>query len=122
MSAFEQQRDILFEACKKIATDQKCPKWIADILRDAVIKAKNIKDEFPTFDTDQKTTLSDQPLQIGDVVIVNNNNTSCVAKLIEEEMSPGDIRIFNIQVVEGNNNHMIGQIFHNVPETMMRRK
>lgn len=123
MSAFEQQRDILFEACKKVATDQKCPKWIADLLRDAVMKAKNVKDEFPSFDADQKSTLSDQPLKIGDVVIVSNNNTSCVAKLIEEPVSPDEhIRLFDIQVVEGNKTHSVGQVFHNIPETMMRRK
>jgi hypothetical protein len=45
-----------------------------------------------------------------------------VAKIIEEPPFPGDIRIFNVQVTENTKNHNIGQIFHNVPETFMRRK
>ena len=47
MNVFEKQRDILFDACKKIATDTKCPKWIADFLREEVMKAKQVKDDFP---------------------------------------------------------------------------
>ena len=122
MNLYEQQRDILFEACKKIATDNKCPKWIADILRDSVMKAKNLKDDsFPSF-SDQETTQAGQTLDIGSVVVINNNNTSCVAEIINEPLSPGNIRIFDVKVVENNKNHQIGTIFHNVPETMMRLK
>lgn len=121
MTIYEKQRDVLFEACKKIATDQKCPKWIADILRDAVISAKNIKEDFPSFSNDQDLH-SEHTLQLGDIVIITNNNTSCVAKLIEEQLSPGNIRIFDVQVIEGNKYNTVGTIFHNVPETLMRLK
>ncbi len=121
MSIYEKQRDILFDACKKVATDQKCPKWIADILRDAVITAKNLKEDFPSFSTDQDSH-PEHTLQVGDIVIITNNNTSCVAKLIEEQLSPGTIRIFDVQVTEGNKNNPTGTIFHNVPETIMRLK
>lgn len=121
MNIVEQQRDILFEACKKIATDQKCPKWIADILRDSVIKAKNIKEEFPSF-SDQETQVSDQTLNIGDIVVIHSNGTSCVAKLIEEEDPIDNVRLFNVQIVEQNKTHQLGTVFHNVPETLMRKK
>ena len=70
MNVYEQQRDILFEACKKVATDQKCPKWIADILRDAVMKAKQTKEDFPTLDNSSETPAVAVPLQIGDNVVI----------------------------------------------------
>lgn len=122
MNVYEQQRDILFEACKKVATDQKCPKWIADLLRDAVMKAKQTKEEFPSLDNSSESPTAALPLQIGDIVVINNNNACCIAKIIEEPPFPGDIRIFNVQVTENTKNHNIGQVFHNVPETFMRRK
>ena len=122
MNIFEQQRDILFEACKKVATDQKCPKWIADILRDSVMKAKNLKDEsFPSF-SDQETPQADQQFEVGSVVVIENNNTSCVAKLLNEAVPVDNIRLFDVQVVENSKNHTKGQIFFNIPETMMRLK
>ena len=55
MNIYEQQRDILFEACKKVATAPNCPKWIADILRTEVMRAKQIKEDFPSLSTDQET-------------------------------------------------------------------
>ena len=122
MNVYEQQRDILFEACKKVATDQKCPKWIADLLRDAVMKAKQTKEEFPTLDNSSESPTAALPLQIGDIVVITNNNACCIAKIIAEPPFPGDIRIFDVQVTENTKNHNIGQVFHNVPETFMRRK
>lgn len=121
MTIYEQQRDILFEACKKVATDKKCPSWIADILRDSVIKAKNLKEEFPSFSDPADDTQSSS-LKLGDIVIISSNDTSCIAKLIEEEDVIDNVRLFNVQVVEKTKNHNIGTIFHNVPETLMRKK
>jgi hypothetical protein len=86
------------------------------------MKAKQTKEEFPSLDNSSESHAAALPLQIGDIVVITNNNTSCVAKIIEEPPFPGDIRIFNVQVTENNKNHNIGQIFHNVPETFMRRK
>jgi hypothetical protein len=45
-----------------------------------------------------------------------------VAKLIEEDDVIDNVRLFNVQVVEANKNHQVGAVFHNVPETLMRRK
>lgn len=88
MNVFEKQRDILFDACRKVATDNKCPKWIADLLRDAVMKAKQTKDDFPSFDNCTETPLENHILSIGDIVIISANNTSCVAKIIEQPPFP----------------------------------
>lgn len=122
MNVFEQQRDILFEACKKVATDQKCPKWIADYLRDEVMRAKQIKEEFPSLNTETETTQADKPLEVNDIVVITNNGVSCIAKLVKEAIPVDNIRMFDVQVVQNDKNHNIGQQFYNIPETFMRRK
>lgn len=122
MNVYEQQRDILFEACKKIATDQKCPKWIADILRTEVMRAKQVKEDFPDLKEAQEVPQEDAPLEIGNVVVINNNGVSCVAKLVKEAIPVDGIRLFDVQVIENSKNHTIGQTYVNIPETLMRRK
>jgi hypothetical protein len=122
MSIYEQQRDILFEACKKVATAQNCPKWIADLLRTEVMRAKQLKEEFPSLSNDQESHVPDQPLQVNEIVVINNNGARCVAKLLNEAIPVDGIRLFDVQVVENSKNHNIGTIFHNIPETMMTRK
>ena len=94
MNIYEQQRDILFEACKKVATAPNCPKWIADILRTEVMRAKQIKEDFPSLSTDQETPQEDVPLEVGSVVVINNNGQSCVAKLVKETKKQGLIDQF----------------------------
>jgi len=122
MNIYEQQRDILFEACKKVATAPNCPKWIADILRTEVMRAKQIKEDFPSLSTDQETHQEDVPLEIGNVVVINNNGQSCVAKLVKEAIPVDGIRLFDVQVIQNSKNHTIGQTFFNIPETYMTRK
>lgn len=122
MNTLEKQRDILFDACKRVATDQKCPKWIADFLRDEVMKAKQVKEDFPDLKDCQETPQTDQPLSVNDIVVVTSNGVSCVAKLVKEAIPVDDVRLFDVQVVENNKNHQIGQVFHNVPESLMRRR
>jgi hypothetical protein len=122
MNILEKQRDILFDACKKIATDTKCPKWIADFLREEVMKAKQVKDDFPDLKDCQETPQTDQPFEVNDIVVVTNNGASCVAKLVKEAIPVDDIRLFDIQIIEGDKNNQIGQIYYNIPETLMKRK
>ena len=122
MNIYEQQRDILFEACKKVATAQNCPKWIADLLRTEVMRAKQLKEEFPSLSNDQESHVPAQPLQVNEIVVINNNGARCVAKLLNETIPVDGIRLFDVQVVENSKNHNIGTIFHNVPETLMARK
>ena len=122
MNVFEKQRDILFDACKKIATDTKCPKWIADFLREEVMKAKQVKDDFPDLKDCQETPQTDAPFEVNDIVVVTNNGASCVAKLVKEAIPVDNIRLFDIQIVEGDKNNQVGQIYYNIPETLMKRK
>jgi RNA polymerase subunit RPABC4/transcription elongation factor Spt4 len=122
MNVLEKQRDILFDACKKIATDTKCPKWIADFLREEVMKAKQVKDDFPDLKDCQETPQTDAPFEVNDIVVVTNNGASCVAKLVKEAIPVDDIRLFDIQIVEGDKNNQVGQIYYNIPETLMKRK
>lgn len=122
MNVYEQQRDILFEACKKIATAQNCPKWIADILRTEVMRAKQIKEDFPELKEAQEVPQEGQQLEVGSVVVITNNGQSCVAKLTKEAIPVDGVRLFDVQVVENTPNHSIGQTFFNIPETLMKRK
>ena len=122
MNVLEKQRDILFDACKKIATDTKCPKWIADFLREEVMKAKQVKDDFPDLKDCQETPQTDAPFEVNDIVVVTNNGVSCVAKLVKEAIPVDDIRLFDIQIVEGDKNNQVGQIYYNIPVTLMKRK
>ena len=122
MNILEKQRDILFDACKKIATDTKCPKWIADFLREEVMKAKQVKDDFTDLKDCQETPQTDAPFEVNDIVVVTNNGASCVAKLVKEAIPVDDIRLFDIQIVEGDKNNQVGQIYYNIPETLMKRK
>ena len=125
MNVYEQQRDILFEACKKIATAPNCPKWIADILRTEVMRAKQIKEDFPELKETkeaQEVPQEGQQLEVGSVVVITNNGQSCVAKLVKEAIPVDGVRLFDVQVVENTPNHSIGQTFFNIPETLMKRK
>lgn len=125
MNVYEQQRDILFEACKKIATAPNCPKWIADILRTEVMRAKQIKEDFPELKETkeaQEVPQEGQQLEVGSVVVITNNGQSCVAKLTKEAIPVDGVRLFDVQVVENTPNHSIGQTFFNIPETLMKRK
>ena len=37
------QRDILFNACKSVVKDKKCPDWIAKVLTTAALNAKQLQ-------------------------------------------------------------------------------
>lgn len=111
------QRDILFDACKKVATNNKCPAWIAEILKKSVMEAKNLKEEFPDFEPE----IDNSPIEINDIVKIEANNTSCKAKIIEETDTVQNIRMFHVQVIESNANHQKGQLFHNIPESFMTK-
>ena len=123
MNILEEQRNILFEACKKIATDQKCPKWIADYLRDQVMLAKQVKEkvEFPDLEDKEKEPVVDKPIEVNDTVIVTNNGCTCTALIIAECIPVDNTRLFDIKIVKGDSNNLVNQIYTNIPETMMKR-
>lgn len=117
VSSFEKQRDILYNAMKKIATSKNCPDWIEKIIRQAVQEARNIetkKEEFPAL------SKANEPLNIDDMVETTAKD-ECVYKIIEEVDPIEGVRLFNIRVETGDINNMVGQVYHNVPETMLRR-
>jgi len=75
MSKEKEQRDILFEACRHIATNKRTPEWIAGYLTQAVMKAKAVVDsDFPESLDDPAPThtqvkqVNREPLKVGDVV------------------------------------------------------
>ena len=61
MSVEKEQRDILFEACRHIATNKRTPEWIAGYLTQAVMKAKAVVNtDFPE-SLDAPTEVKQQP-------------------------------------------------------------
>lgn len=106
----EKQRDILFEACKEVATNSKCPKWIEDILKTAVIKARNLKTEVQTIA---------KPIEIGDICISSKKDDPCEYKILKEHDSINGVRLFTVQIMKGNINNPEGLIVPNVPETLL---
>ena len=74
MSVEKEQRDILFEACRHIATNKRTPEWIAGYLTQAVMKAKAaVNTDFPESldapaEVKQQPQVKREPLKVGDVV------------------------------------------------------
>lgn len=111
------QRDVLFEACKQIATNKRCPDWIAGALKSAVLEARKLEQEdFPELSTEIKPT---SPIQVGDYVTANLYGSECKYYVSIESDTVEGVRLFHLQYVEGNNKGR--NISYNVPETMLKK-
>lgn len=113
----KQQRDILFDAIRKLVRKQNCPQWVVIELSNAVKKAKSI-----TSNTDHSVesteTIHKRP-EVGDVVKSNIKNDTCLYELIELSDVVQNVNLFTVKIVKGSKGNPEGAIAHNVPETMM---
>lgn len=113
----KKQRDILFEACKQIATNKRCPDWIAGALKNAVLEARKIEaEDFPDLSVPVKLS---GPIQVGDYVMANLYGTECKYYVSIETEPVEGVRLFHLQFVEGENRGR--NVSYNVPETMLRK-
>lgn len=113
------QRDILFEACKQVATNKRCPDWIAGALKTAVLEARKIEQEdFPELGNDQPK-IDNSAIKVGDYVTANLYGTECKYYVSIESNTVEGIRLFHLQFVEGENRGR--NVSYNVPETMLRK-
>lgn len=119
MSREKTQRDILFEVCKQIATNKRTPGWIQGMLREAVEKAKNVPDD--VFDGGlDKPIDSNEPFKVGDVAYCTHlDNVLYKFKITSETDTVDGVRLFNVQVIDGNGPHA-GRAVYNMPETWLR--
>lgn len=113
-----QQRDLLFESCKKVATNKKCPDWIAKILSSAVMQAKKIQDTEIESSESNQFTLSKE-LALDALVKSNKKSDTCIYKIIRVGDIIQDIQLYDVVIVRGNKQNPEGSIIHNVPATML---
>lgn len=113
-----QQRDILFNACKNVAKDKKCPDWISKILTNAAMNAKKLQNVDNTAKQDNAYGLSDR-LEVGALVKSNVKNDMCIYKILKEGLVIQDVQLYDVQIVKGNEKNPEGHIVYNVPATML---
>jgi len=113
-----QQRDILFNACKNIVKDKKCPDWISKILTTAAMNAKKLQNIDDAAKQDNAYALSDK-LEVGAIVKSNIKNDTCVYKILKEGLVIQDVQLYDVQIVKGNENNPEGRTVYNVPATML---
>lgn len=113
-----QQRDILFNACKNIATDKKCPDWISKILTTAAMNAKKLQNVEHVAQQDSAYALSDR-LEVGAIVKSNVKNDTCIYKIIKEGLVVQDVQLYDVQILKGDKKNPEGHIVYNVPATML---
>lgn len=113
-----QQRDILFNACKNVAKDKKCPDWISKILTNAAMNAKKLQNVDNTAKQNNAYGLSDR-LEVGALVKSNVKNDMCIYKILKEGLVIQDVQLYDVQIVKGNEKNPEGHIVYNVPATML---
>ena len=111
------QRDILFESCKKVATDKKCPDWIAKILGSAVVTARKFQ-ETEKVESSNPLALSKE-LTLDAIVKSNISGDTCIYKIIRVGDVIQDVQLYDVQIVKGNSKNPDNLVIHNVPSTML---
>ena len=110
-----QQRDMLFNACKSVATDKKCPDWISKILSQAALNAKKLQENFVPSNEQQLS----KTLELNAIVKSNKPNDTCLYKIINVGLVVQDVQLFDVVIIKGNSQNPEGSIIHNVPATML---
>jgi len=116
------QRDMLFDACKKIATNKNCPVWIKTILTSTVINAKNLTSNKESEEiVPIVETVNNIEFKLDDLVKSNITKDDCVYKIEKIGYKIENVQLYDISIVHGNSNNPVGTIIHNVPKTMLVR-
>lgn len=111
------QRDILFEAAKKVATNHKCPAWIAKILSEAVMQSKKLQNS-ADIEVTSDTTLS-KTIEVGATVKSNKKNDTCIYKIMEEGPVIQGVKLYTLVIIKGNKDNPEGHVLYNVPENWL---
>lgn len=112
------QRDVLFEATKKVAMHKNCPDWIAKILSEAVVKSRKLQQE-KTEATVETVEQIPQKLEVNSIVRSNIPKDVCRYKI--EKIGPviKGVQLFDVSIIKGDLKNPVGTIVHNVPATML---
>ena len=109
------QRDILFNACKSVVKDKKCPDWISKVLTTAAINAKQLQKDIVV---KTEIPLSNE-LKIDAIVKSNIDNDNCIYKIVNVGPEIQGIQLYDVVIVKGNADNPEGSVIHNVPSTSL---
>lgn len=109
------QRDILFNACKSVVKDKKCPDWISKVLTTAAINAKQLQKDVVV---KTEIPLSNE-LKIDAIVKSNIAKDNCIYKIVNVGPEIQGIQLYDVVIVKGNANNPEGSVIHNVPSTSL---
>ena len=120
MSKEIKQRDILFNACKAIATNKRTPEWIQKYLIAEVTKAKNVDatDDISTLELDAPKP---HEFKVDEIVSTTKIDKTEYKMKIKSEGSVIDgVKLWNCVIVAGDGPRGIGYEIPNVPETWLK--
>ena len=109
------QRDLLFDACKSVATNKKCPDWISKILSTAAISAKKLQ-ETSTIETD---IVLSKEIGLNAYVKSTIKDDHCIYQIKNVGPVVQDVQLYDVVIVKGNANNPEGSVIHNVPRTSL---
>mgnify|MGYP004447407653 FL=1 len=125
ISIERQQLRMLVEAIRKIVTNPRTPKWVANPLETAVREAKAIK---PSETKVVQKTAPEEPiepeeiaLEVGCLCVDDlESSDTCQYLIIREGLVIDGIQLFDVRVVKGDKKTPKGTVMHNVPSTYLR--
>ncbi len=109
------QRDILFNACKSIVKDKKCPDWISKVLTTAALNAKQLQKDVVV-----KTEMPlSTELKLDAIVKSNIVKDNCIYKIVNVGPEIQGVQLYDVVIVKGNASNPEGSVIHNVPSTSL---
>lgn len=109
------QRDILFNACKSVVKDKKCPDWISKVLTTAALNAKQLQKDIVV-----KTEMPlSTELKLDAIVRSNIVKDTCIYRIVKIGPEIQGIQLYDVVIVKGNATNPEGSIIHNVPSTSL---
>lgn len=109
------QRDILFNACKSIATNRKCPDWVSKVLTTAVMNAKQLQKNVKN----ENIAELSKNLELNAVVKSNKENDNCIYKIVKIGPIVQEVQLYDLVIIKGNKDNPEGTIIHNVPSNWL---
>jgi hypothetical protein len=109
------QRDILFNACKSVVKDKKCPDWISKVLTTAALNAKQLQKDVVV----KTEMLLSTELKLDAIVRSNISKDNCIYKIVKVGPEIQGVQLYDVVIVKGNANNPENSVIHNVPSTSL---
>lgn len=112
-----EQRRVLLETLKTIATDKRTPDWISNHCRDGAKKAKNLENDV-NLKTEKPPQEINIPISIGDLVKNIDEKDQTIFEVLELSCEMDGIKLWDLRVMNGSMN---GVIIHNIPSIKLKK-